>query len=38
MFSGARLPAPRVIDLALAGAERWLATPSPAHPQRQGES
>jgi len=24
MFSGARLPAPRLIDLALAGAERWL--------------
>jgi hypothetical protein len=24
MFSGARLPAPRAIDLALAGAERWL--------------
>jgi menaquinone-9 beta-reductase len=23
MFSGSRLPAPRVIDLALAGAERW---------------
>ena len=24
MFSGARLPAPRAIDVALAGAERWL--------------
>ena len=24
MFSGARLPAPRLIDLVLAGAERWL--------------
>ena len=24
MFSGARMPAPRLIDLALSGAERWL--------------
>jgi flavin-dependent dehydrogenase len=28
MFSGAPLPAPRLIDLALAGARRWL-TPAP---------
>ena len=26
LFSGARLPAPRLIDLALAGAERWLGS------------
>jgi hypothetical protein len=37
MFSGARLPAPRLLDLALAGAERWLDAPPPA-PQQQGES
>jgi flavin-dependent dehydrogenase len=30
MFSGARLPAPRLIDLALAGAERWAAR-GPGH-------
>jgi flavin-dependent dehydrogenase len=33
MFSGARLPAPQLVDLVLAGADRWLArgaTPSPS--------
>jgi len=25
MFSGARLPAPRLVDLALAAVERWSA-------------
>jgi len=32
MFSGARLPAPRLIDLALTGAERWLAAPAQRAP------
>jgi len=34
MFSGARLPAPRLIDLALAGAEWWLGN----HDQQGGSA
>ena len=26
MFSGARLPAPHLVDLVLAGADRWLSS------------